>query len=120
MILLACDSCGNEMCGKFIESRFIEPLGALACMCFANVRSTAVYFMFERFGKAYYARAEDVPEWRNGRRGGLKNLYGNMCGFKSHLGHQKRVAVKRLPPSFVYLSVGFEPTLTSLYRHGVR
>ncbi len=29
-----------------------------------------------------------VPEWRNGRRGGLKNLYLRMCGFESHLGHQ--------------------------------
>ncbi len=31
---------------------------------------------------------QNVPEWRNGRRGGLKNLCLRMCGFKSHLGHQ--------------------------------
>lgn len=32
-----------------------------------------------------------VPEWRNGRRGGLKNRWGNLCEFKSRLGHHLNV-----------------------------
>lgn len=34
-------------------------------------------------GKSYCS----VPEWRNGRRGGLKNLCGNTCEFESRFGH---------------------------------
>ena len=50
-----------------------------------------------------------VPEWRNGRRGGLKNLFLRECGFDSHLGHHrgsagetpnsKRHSKNRLVPS---------------------
>ncbi len=29
------------------------------------------------------------PEWRNGRRRGLKNLRGNSCEFDSHFGHHR-------------------------------
>lgn len=36
------------------------------------------------------------PEWRNGRRGGLKNRWGNSCEFESHLGHHfKRKSTQR-------------------------
>ena len=31
------------------------------------------------------------PEWRNGRRGGLKNLCRKTCEFESHLGHHSKI-----------------------------
>jgi hypothetical protein len=34
------------------------------------------------------ARQRDEPEWRNGRRDGLKNRCLRACGFKSHLRYQ--------------------------------
>ena len=35
-----------------------------------------------------YTVKADVPEWRNGRRGGLKNRCLTTCEFDSRLGHQ--------------------------------
>ena len=38
-----------------------------------------------------------VPRWRNGRRGGLKILWGDPCGFESRPGHLTQVAVSLAP-----------------------
>ena len=38
-----------------------------------------------------------LPRWRNGRRGGLKILWGDPCGFESRPGHLTQVAVSLAP-----------------------
>lgn len=41
-----------------------------------------------------------LPEWRNGRRGGLKNRCRKTCEFKSRLGHQLSI---KLPSGELFL-----------------
>ena len=42
----------------------------------------------DAYARFRYTVKADVPEWRNGRRGGLKNRCLTTCEFDSRLGHQ--------------------------------
>gem|GEM_PF-6362658 len=48
-----------------------------------------------------------LPEWRNGRRGGLKNRCRKTCEFKSRLGHQLRI---KLPSGSFFIAEAFLQT----------
>ena len=45
-------------------------------------------FVMDAYARFRYTVKADVPEWRNGRRGGLKNRCLTTCEFDSRLGHQ--------------------------------
>ena len=45
-------------------------------------------FVIDAYARFRYTMKADVPEWRNGRRGGLKNRCLTTCEFDSRLGHQ--------------------------------
>ena len=45
-------------------------------------------FFIDAYARFRYTVKADVPEWRNGRRGGLKNRCLTTCEFDSRLGHQ--------------------------------
>ena len=45
-------------------------------------------FAIDAYARFRYTVKADVPEWRNGRRGGLKNRCLTTCEFDSRLGHQ--------------------------------
>ena len=45
-------------------------------------------FVMDAYAHFRYNVKADAPEWRNGRRGGLKNRCLTTCEFDSRLGHQ--------------------------------
>lgn len=53
-----------------------------------DVRAKPVLTCADLQRKIDGARQRDEPEWRNGRRDGLKNRCLRACGFKSHLRYQ--------------------------------
>ena len=70
--------------------------GARSWRC-ATFRRRVPFRRFVPFQGASFSRCRKrsnllgfvpAPEWRNGRRGGLKNHWLTPCGFESHLRHQ--------------------------------
>lgn len=57
----------------------------------------------DAYARFRYTVKADVPEWRNGRRGGLKNRCRKTCEFKSRLGHQLRI---KLPSGELFCCKG--------------
>ena len=66
----------------------------------------------DAYARFRYTVKADVPEWRNGRRGGLKNRCLTTCEFDSRLGHHSKPTAPhtrgrfRFPSLFVPLANG--------------